>query len=146
MHWHPITDRFKFKVCLNLYPKRRKVKLGPFLTREQLRIVKLSALTKRSLLLQISGTYNPLGILVPFTMRAKVMMQYLWKNETKSIGWDDPLPEQVAAEWILFFQDMFIVEEISFKRCIRPKGAIGDSMLIIFSDASDLAYGACAYL
>ena len=49
-------------------------------------------------------------------------------------------------EWILFFQDMFRVEEISFKRCIHPMGVVGDPMLIIFSEVSDVAYGACAYL
>ena len=34
-------------------------------------------------------------------------------NETKSIGWYNPLPEKISAEWIVFYQDMFTVEEIS---------------------------------
>ena len=45
-----------------------------------------------------------------------------------------------------FFDEMFDVETIAFKRCVRPKGAVGNPMLIIFSDASESAYGACAYI
>ena len=146
MSWNPQLDRFIFKVSLNFAPKRRKVKLGPDLTRSQLQDLPLKAITKRSVLSQICGIYDPLGLLTPFTVRAKIMMQNLWKNDMKGLSWDDTLPESVAIEWIHFFQEMFDVEKLSFKRCFRPKEAVGKPMLIIFSDASKSAYGTCAYI
>ena len=38
------------------------------------------------------------------------------------------------------------MNDIEFLRCHKPVGAIGNPTLIIFSDASSLAYGACAYI
>ena len=35
---------------------------------------------------------------------------------------------------------------VIFPRCLKPLGAIGPPILIIFSDGSDNAYGACAYV
>ena len=38
------------------------------------------------------------------------------------------------------------MEKITVKRCLKPHNAIGDPILIIFSDGSNNAYGACAYV
>ena len=38
------------------------------------------------------------------------------------------------------------VQELRFTRCVRPGAAVGDPILVVFSDASDLAYGCCAYI
>ena len=73
-------------------------------------------------------------------------MQQLWLNEAKELGWDDLLPSTICSEWLAFFIDMFDVEDIMFKRCKRPDNAIDNPMLIIFSDASEEAYGTCAYV
>ena len=40
---------------------------------------------------------------------------------------------------------MFQASKLTFKRCIKPYDAIGDPILILFSDASEQAYGTCAY-
>ena len=56
------------------------------------------------------------------------------------------MPDSMRQKWIMFFQEMFELESISFARCVKPINAKGKPMLIIFSDASTLAYGACAYI
>ena len=45
-----------------------------------------------------------------------------------------------------FFNDLPEMEKISVKRCLKTHDAIGDPILIIFSDGSNNAYGACAYV
>ena len=120
MSWNPTLDRFTFKISLNFSPKRRKVKSGPNLTRSQLQDLPLKAITKRSVLSQVCGIYDPLGLLSPFTVRAKIFMQNLWKNDMKGFNWDDTLPDYTAKEWVNFFDEMFDVEYITFKRCVRP--------------------------
>lgn len=145
-HWNPIEDTFEFKVKLNFSPKQRKAKTGPDLTLQQFKDNIPAVLTKRMILSQINGIYDPLGLLTPFTIKAKVMMQDLWKHETKEIGWDDALSSEMRNEWNKFFIEVFEVENLSFKRCLRPNDAVGSPMLIIFSDASEQAYGSCCYV
>ena len=145
MFWDPAKDQFIFKVQINFSPKQRKVRTGPNLTLEQLAMENIS-LTKRMILSQINGIYDPLGLLVPFTMKAKVLMQNLWMNEAKDLGWDDRLPPEVCRKWIQYFTEMFDIEKLAFNRCVRPNTAQGNPALILFSDASEEAYGGCSYL
>ena len=101
-------------------------------------------LTKRRILSQINSIYDSLGLAGPFTVRAKFMMRQLWASKRK-IDWDNPVPEEYKMDWIKFFSDLFDMKNIKFARCLKPPNAIGDPTLVIFSDASDSAYGACAY-
>ena len=105
MFWDQIEDSFKFKVKLNFSPKHRKVRTGPDVKRTDLEQIRSLLLTKRSVLSQISGMFDPLGLLVPFTATAKIMMQQLWKNELKTLDWDDPLPKDISEKWLEFFDE-----------------------------------------
>lgn len=40
--------------------------------------------------------FGPLGLLSPFTIRAKIGFQRLWKTD---VTWDDPLPQEECDEW-----------------------------------------------
>ena len=72
-------------------------------------------------------------------------MRKLWTCETK-LDWDDPIPEEYGREWMTFFSDLPQMERITVKRCLKPHREIGDPILIVFSDESNNAYGACAYI
>ena len=72
-------------------------------------------------------------------------MRQLWAREVKIDG-DDPLPEERRRDWVKFFSDLFGMNNITFARCLKPPNAVGDPSLVIFSDGSDSAYGACAYV
>ena len=72
MGWDPQNDTFGYKVKLNFSIKRRKVQLESDLSREQVPTSSVSApLTKRQVLSQVNGVYDPLGLISPFTLRAK---------------------------------------------------------------------------
>ena len=102
-------------------------------------------LTKRMLLSQINSVYDPLGLAGPFTVRAKILMRHLWGSDRK-LDWDDPIPEENKENWITFFKDLQDMNQIRFMRCMKPSDAIGEPVLIVFSDASQDAYAACAYV
>ena len=142
--WDPREDCFHFEVKLNFSQKKRKVQTGPNLRKEQIQKEIPSNLTKRMILSQVSSIYDPLGLAGPFTVRAKIMMQKLWGSEMK-LDWDDPVPEEARQGWIEFFKDLFQMEEVKFKRCMKPNEAVGDPTLVTFSDGSQDAYGACSY-
>jgi len=49
-------------------------------------------------------------------------------------------------EWLQFFKDLNEAKEVAFKRTLKPDTAVGKPWLIVFSDAPEKAFGACAYI
>ncbi|CAG9109013.1 unnamed protein product [Plutella xylostella] len=51
-------------------------------------------LTKRTILSVLSQIYDPLGLLAPAVIQAKILLQQLWLLK---IGWDDAVPDDVVS-------------------------------------------------
>ena len=100
-------------------------------------------LTKRMVLSTVAQIYDPLGFASAFTINAKILMQELWKS---GVGWDEELPQTSRKEWLTYLNEMKVLEHISFPRCLLTKGTVNQPQLCIFSDASNKAFGACAYV
>ena len=142
--WNPGKDCFHFEVKLNFSPKSKKLRMGPDLKSEQIPSEIPDLLTKRMILSQVNSIYDPLGLAGPFTVRAKILMRRLWGSETK-FDWDDPVPKEFRRSWIEFFRHLFEMQEIEFKRCLKPAETASNPDLVTFSDSSQDAYGTCAY-
>ena len=117
----------------------------PNLIREEVPRKLPTIFTKRQVLAQVNGIFDPLGLLSPFTVKAKILLRRIWRQD-KKLGWDDPIPQSHLNDWITFFTELWEVEEIAFKRCVKPTNAIDNPTLIIFSDRSGDVYGAAAYV
>ena len=129
--WNYVTDEFSFKVKLDLLRMTdRSIHLG----------VKM---TKRTLLSQVARFYDPIGFAAAFVIRAKISMQELWQI---GLDWDDELPDDVQERWIQLFKEMQELDKIGFKRCLVPSESSELPVLCVFSDASQEAFGACAYI
>ncbi|XP_060566641.1 uncharacterized protein LOC132725521 [Ruditapes philippinarum] len=100
-------------------------------------------LTKREILKESSSIFDPLGLLCPITVRGKMLIQLLWKQ---NFDWDEVLPEEIITEWIKIREDLVKATGIKFSRQYFPKSTHKDESLHIFADSSIKAYGACAYL
>ncbi|XP_068723496.1 uncharacterized protein [Montipora capricornis] len=100
-------------------------------------------LTKRTVLSQIARIFDPVGFAAAFLVRAKVGMQRLWQQ---GLEWDQELPSASREEWIRFFQEMGDLNHVTFERSLTPADAIALPILCIFSDASNEAFGTCAYV
>ena len=129
--WNYVTDEFSFKVkvdllCLTDYSVDRGVKM-----------------TKRTLLSQVARFYDPIGFAAAFVIRAKIGLQELWQI---GLHWDDELPYDVKDKWIQLFKEMKELDRIGFKRCLVPPETPELPVLCVFSDASQEAFGACAYI
>ncbi|XP_055916090.1 uncharacterized protein LOC129948955 [Eupeodes corollae] len=119
--WNPHRDILSYKISMN---------------------DSSSTPTKRKLLSEISKIFDPLGFLAPSTILLKMLFQELWAHSMK-IGWDDPLPTEVAEKWILYREELFLFEKIEIlRRCTFSAGGLE---LIGFSDASEKAYSAVVY-
>lgn len=97
--------------------------------------------TKRKILSNVSQIFDPLGLLSPTIMVAKVLLQQLWLLK---IDWDDAVPDDVARTWNRFVKSLSILNTIRVPR--HAMGACaGVIELHVFSDASQSAFGSCIY-
>lgn len=98
-------------------------------------------ITKRTILSFISKIFDPLGLLGPLAIRAKIIIQKLWILQ---LNWDDTLPNSVRSDWEKLEKEISQVGLIQIPRHILLKGS-KDIQIHGFSDASELAYACCIY-
>lgn len=99
-------------------------------------------LTKRVVLSIISQIFDPLGLIGPILVRAKIILQELWKM---SLDWDDPIPGSHSEHFLNFFYDLQAINGISAPRHVLLSTYV-TLQIHGFADASMAAYGGCVYL
>ena len=104
------------------------------------------SMTRRGMLSIISSIYNPLGLVSPYLLKGKKILQNLCYD---SLGWDEKIPENVASEWEYWKEKLLLLKNIQIDRCLKPSCGfenIVEVSLRHFSDASELGYGQCSYI
>lgn len=99
------------------------------------------SVTRRKLLSQLAKIFDPLGFFGPVITIAKLILREVSMLQG---DWDDPVPDDVGCKWRKFRREMTILNTVHLPRWI----SWNDSLTLElhgFSDASDLAYGACLY-
>lgn len=102
-----------------------------------------ATVTKRNILQASSEQYDPLGWLSPITVRAKLLIQELWK---KRVSWDEPLDAVFNSKWCQVATDIEEAAKIVMTRRYSVMSTNQCVYLHVFADASMKAYGAVAYL
>jgi hypothetical protein len=95
----------------------------------------------------VASFFDPLGLIAPFIISAKILIQRLWK---RSLEWDDPLPPDVLAEWHAWTREVPHLDKIWVPRCFRAYKRLDSTetkhRLILFCDASEATLGAAVYI
>lgn len=102
--------------------------------------------TKREVLKVIGTLYDPIGILNPFTVTARILMQEIWKS---GLVWEDELKEDMRKKWVNWCNQLKFLETLKISRHLfseYSKGELEDLQLHCFNDASAKAYGAVIYV
>ncbi|XP_064462610.1 uncharacterized protein LOC135373316 [Ornithodoros turicata] len=100
--------------------------------------------TKRSVLQMSARVFDPLGFLAPYFIRVKILFQRLWEI---GLDWDDPLPDGTLADWRSWSSELRNLPTITAPRYLMTGISRAENLqLHVFTYASPLAYGACAYL
>lgn len=143
---YDVTSIDSKELCLDEHKQNKTLGLGWLCNSDELhfttKIEKTSNLTKRVMLSVISQIYDPLGLLAPAVIISKIMIQKLWLCK---IGWDDPVPKDVISTWNTFIQTLDSLQNIRVPRFVRSEHT-QHTELHIFTDASQVAFGTCAYV
>ncbi|GFR06901.1 integrase_H2C2 domain-containing protein [Trichonephila clavata] len=121
LSWRPREDAFMYQMNLQEVPV---------------------TITKRTVLSFISKLYDPLGLLQPIIIKAKMMIQKIWLLK---IDWGQNLPRQEIENFQRYVAELHQLKDLKIPRCILLKDSVAVH-LIGFADASAQAYGACLYV
>lgn len=98
--------------------------------------------TKRKLTSEIASMFDPLGWAVPVVIRAKHLLQLLWKL---NLDWDDNIPEEFTTQWLQIKSQLPLIYDLRVPRWINY--SLGDEVeLHAFSDASEVGFACCVYV
>ena len=99
--------------------------------------------TKRNFLKKIASLFDPLGLLAPFTVRAKMLLQDMW---TAGLDWDEEMSESLTKEAQDWFRELPYLKGLQIPRCLQEKTKTVNAIALhTFVDASENAYGAVVY-
>lgn len=99
-------------------------------------------ITKRTILSLTAQLFDPLGLLGPVILIAKILLQSLWLLR---IDWDESVPQDIHTAWCAYRDELSLVKNIKISRKIVSNDYC-TLQLHGFCDASEKAYGACLYL
>ncbi|XP_028405249.1 uncharacterized protein LOC114527754 [Dendronephthya gigantea] len=135
--WHPQEDQFSFAVKTN----DPVIETPPNGTKST--SATPTKMTKRVILSKLAGIFDPIGAGAATLVKAKIAMQELWQH---GLTWDEEISSDLKKTWTVLFNEMAALNDVRFQRCLTPTGVIGNPELIIFCDASRLAFGTCSYV
>ena len=101
--------------------------------------------TRRNILSTVAAIYDPLGLVAPFTLQGKQILQEMCRKGT---GWDDSPPADLHQKWEVWIADLEGLKSVKIPRCYFPETFNSPSRVELhhFSDASMVGYGMCTYL
>ena len=101
--------------------------------------------TKREVASLAAKMFDPIGLITPFTVRSKLLLQGLW---TQGVGWDDEIPVGTAVSWNQWVEELSELEHLHIPRCYTdlPLSQNPKVELHAFGDASEVAYATAVYL
>jgi len=108
-------------------------------------VCKRKPFTRRGILSVVSSVYDPLGLLCPFVLPAKLILQELCR---KKYGWDDELPPDDVIRWRQWLEDLSMLNRFMIRRCLKPPDTSQVEMCSLhhFCDASQVGYGVVSYV
>ena len=130
LHWNTASDKFVFKM------NKRKIDQRLFEVNRRP--------TKAEVLRTVMQIFDPLGLISFYTVRAKVLLQDVWRSGT---DWDEPIPLELYQKWLDWFTLLPDLQELKIPRRLSPWTPNKCEIeMHTFVDASDGAFAANTYL
>ena len=101
------------------------------------------AVTRRTVLSAIMSPFDPCGIVSPFLLDMRLLLQRLFKL---ALDWDTPIPTNERTLWLDWVQSLPQLEKITCPRVLIPRPNFDNVYLCTFCDASVKGYAAVSYI
>ena len=100
--------------------------------------------TLRGIVSAVARLYDPLGLVAPFMMAGRAIVQMIWQEGKK---WDDPLTGAIVRKCDLWMDRARELVEVRIPRRVPSMHGDGSDgrRIVLFCDASRLGYAAVAY-
>ena len=146
-NWNASTDEMSVGLPVNVTKKKnKKLRSGPNLTVESLKLLNEVKFTKRVCLGVTNGFLDFIGIACPFLLRFKLLMKELFMDKELRLGWDDQIPSDKKSMLVDLITEAVQTGAVCFPRTTRPAAAIGQPLVVCFGDGSFHAFCAAVYL
>ena len=100
--------------------------------------------TKRDILSEVAILFDPLGLLATVIIRAKILLQSIWRQ---GFEWTETLPDDILGDWREWTSDLTGLELLKLPRCLGDGVTNPTSRTLhVFCDASEHGFGAAVYL
>ena len=101
------------------------------------------SITKRELLSNISKIFDPLSLVLPVTIRGRLLMKQVWKDGTT---WDEDVSLEAYREWIKLKDDLNALRDLKFPRKTISTENNQPTELHLFCDGSKACYRFACYM
>lgn len=101
--------------------------------------------SKRVVLRIIMSLFDPLGLLAPFLIHGRMLVQDLWRL---GLDWDTKVSDKEFEKWKRWISLLPGISGLQIPRCYfgdAHPSSYGSLQLHVFTDASELGYGCAAY-
>jgi hypothetical protein len=135
---------------VNFSKRKKKLRMEEDLLEEEVRLRTPNPLTRRHLLSEVAGLYDPIGLVTPAKQKGTILVKKAFQ-EAGSRGltrhtWDTALSEGIRGEAIELFEEYVRLQKVKFHRNRMPVNWRGKPWGVMFSDRRDKTYGAVLYL
>lgn len=98
--------------------------------------------TKRTISSEVARLFDPVGLISPFIMQGKILMQKTWAEK---LAWDEKVNTDMLRDFQKWQRQIRLLSRVQIPRCIFLPKEYKSIELHCFSDASEKAIGAAVY-
>ena len=99
--------------------------------------------TQRVVLSLVSTVYDPIGLVAPFTVKARRLLKDIWRLSGQQL--DDNLPDDIVTKFLEWSKELSTLNEITIPRSYFCQ-TVETIELHVFGDSSQDAFSAVAFL
>ena len=99
--------------------------------------------TQRIVLSLVSSVYDPIGLVAPYTVKARLLLKDIWRLSGQQ--WDDDLPPEVVSKFLDWSEELPGLSDIVIPRAYF-QGKVETLELHLFGDSSQDVFSAVAFL
>ena len=93
----------------------------------------IETITQRVILSQVSSVFDPIGLIAPYTVSARLLLKEVWR--LKGQQWDDELHEDISQRFLQWKKGLPVLSELAIPRGYFPS-SVDFVELHVFGDSS----------